>query len=238
MKKTLFYCCLFLMSCSNDEPENATLGSYLESREVVVDNVIACAASNQADDLVSVFLYPRAGATNISYFEAISDAIDKNDFDGYEPIAAPLSDVFNGFMKKFDVAIAEEKWVIVTFEEDNQIHVSNPIRIKNLTKPTEHSTLNATIEENSSTPLITWEDGLYDDTRIYFQVISDADDHLLSGTYTFDRFFRYYDLDNVVLNITPGMPPALQPNTSYGFTLLAVSEDNWVNLFVTRNFVP
>ncbi len=238
MKKQLFYCFLFLMSCSNDETELATLATYLNTREVVVDNVIACAASNQADDLVSVFLYPRAGATNISYFEATSNAIDKDNFESYEPIAAPLSDVFNGFMKKFDVAIMDEKWVIVTFEEDYKIHVSNPIQIKNRTKPTEYNALHLNIEEKGSNPLFTWEDGLYDDTRIYFQVVSDADDNVLSGTYTFDQFFRYFDLNNVVLNVTPGTPPELQSNDTYVFTLLAVSEDNWVNLFAVRSFVP
>ena len=226
------------MSCSNDELELNTLATYLNTSDVVLDNVIACAASNETDDLVSVFLYPRPDASNIKYFEATSDTIDKNNFESYEPIDAPVSDVFNGFMKKFDVAIAEEKWVIVTFEEDNKIHVSNPIRIKNLSKPTEYTAANVNIQENSTAPLITWEDGLYDDTRIFFQVISDADNNLLSGTYTVDQFFRYYELDNVVLNITPSTPPNLQPNSAYGFTLLAVSEDNWVNLFSVSSFVP
>lgn len=238
MKKQLFYSFLFLMSCSNDELELTTLATYLNTSDVVLDNVIACAASNETDDLVSVFLYPRPDASNIKYFEATSDTIDKNNFESYEPIDAPVSDVFNGFMKKFDVAIAEEKWVIVTFEEDNKIHVSNPIRIKNLSKPTEYTAANVNIQENSTTPLITWEDALYDDNRIYFQVISDADNNLLSGTYTFDLFFRYYELDNVVLNITPSTPPNLQPNGMYGFTLLAVSEDNWVNLFAETKFAP
>lgn len=238
MKKQLFYSFLFLMSCSNDELELTTLATYLNTSDVVLDNVIACAASNETDDLVSVFLYPRPDASNIKYFEATSDTIDKNNFESYEPIDAPVSDVFNGFMKKFDVAIAEEKWVIVTFEEDNKIHVSNPIRIKNLSKPTEYTAANVNIQDNSTTPLITWEDGLYDDNRIYFQVISDADNNLLSGTYTFDLFFRYYELDNVVLNITPSTPPNLQPNGMYGFTLLAVSEDNWVNLFAETKFAP
>lgn len=238
MKKQLFYSFLFLISCSNDELELTTLATYLNTSDVVLDNVIACAASNETDDLVSVFLYPRPDASNIKYFEATSDTIDKNNFESYEPIDAPVSDVFNGFMKKFDVAIAEEKWVIVTFEEDNKIHVSNPIRIKNLSKPTEYTAANVNIQENSTTPLITWEDGLYDDNRIYFQVISDADNNLLSGTYTFDLFFRYYELDNVVLNITPSTPRNLQPNGMYGFTLLAVSEDNWVNLFAETKFAP
>lgn len=238
MKKYIFYSFLFFASCSEDLVEENSLASYLQNREVVLDNVIACAASNETDDLVSVFLYPRPGASNIQYFEATSDRIDKNNFESYTPLVAPLSDVFNGYLKKFDVAINEEKWVIVSFEEDGAVHVSNPIRIKNKTKPTEYSTTNITVEQNSSNPLIMWEDGSYDDTRIYFQVVTDADNNLISGTYTLDRFFRFYVLDNVVLNITPGAPPALQSNTPYGVTLLAVSEDNWVNLFAVTGFAP
>jgi hypothetical protein len=238
VKKYSIYVLFFLASCSNDLTESSSLASYLEGRDVVLDNVIACAASNETDDLISVFLYPRNGVSNIQYFEAVNDAIDKDDFEAYEPITAPLSDVFNGFLKKFDVAIDEEKWVVVSFEEDNAIHVSNPIRIKNQTKPTEYTAVNINIEENSINPLISWEDGVYDDTRIYFQVLTDAYNNLISGTYTFDRFFRYYELDNVVLNITPGTPPNLELNTTYGFTLLAVSEDNWVNLFGETGFAP
>ncbi|MFD0798827.1 hypothetical protein ACFQZJ_15255 [Maribacter chungangensis] len=238
MKKYIFYCFLFFASCSEDLVEENSLALYLQNREVVLDNVIACAASNETDDLVSVFLYPRPGASNIQYFEATSDRIDKNNFESYTPLVAPLSDVFNGFLQKFDVAIDQEKWVIVSFEEDGAVHLSNPIRIKNRTKPTEYSTTNITVEQNSSNPLIMWEDGSYDDTRIYFQVVTDADNNLISGTYTLDRFFRFYVLDNVVLNITPGAPTALQSNTPYGVTLLAVSEDNWVNLFAVTGFTP
>ncbi|WP_099574585.1 hypothetical protein [Maribacter sp. 4U21] len=126
----------------------------------------------------------------------------------------------------------------MSFEEDGKIHLSNPIRIKNKRKPTEYIATNVSVESNTINPLISWEDGLYDDTKIYFQVITDANNNLISGTYTFDRFFRFYELDNVVLNITPRTPDSLQPCLTYGITLLAISEDNWVNLFSTRNFTP
>jgi len=238
MKKYVLFIVALTLSCSKDELQETSLASYLANREVVLEGVIACAASNQNDNLVSVFLYPRPGVTSIRYFAAPPGAMDKNNFDGYEPIAAPLLDVFNGFMKKFEVAIEEEKWVIVSFEEDNRVYLSNPIRIKNQTKPTEYLSSNVVIEQNTINPLIVWEDGTYDDTRIYFQVVSDVDENFISGTYTFDRSFTYYDLDNVVLNITPGTPPDLQFSTTYGFTLLAVSADNWVNLFSVKSFTP
>ena len=48
--------------------------------------------------------------------------------------------------------------------------------------------------------------------------------------------FQYYKLDNVVLNVTRETPPALQLGMNYGFTLMGVSEDNWVNLVIEKNF--
>jgi hypothetical protein len=71
---------------------------------------------------------------------------------------------------------------------------------------------------------------------IYFQVVSDDSDDLLSGTYTFETQFKYYDLDNVVLNVTRETPPDLIPDQTYGFTLMGVSENNWVNTFAQISF--
>jgi len=59
----------------------------------------------------------------------------------------------------------------------------------------------------------------------------------LSGTYTFEQHFSYYVLDNVVLNITEETPPVLETATPYNFTLMGVSEDNWVNLFIQKSFI-
>jgi len=62
--------------------------------------------------------------------------------------------------------------------------------------------------------------------------------NLISGTYTYDRAFTVYDLSNVVLNITDTtFVPTLEPNQNYNFTMMGVSEDNWVNLFIRKTFV-
>ncbi len=223
---------LFIIGCSTDQLDGeGTLKAFTEEFDIEIDNVIACAASNENDNLISVFLYPRPGATNIQYFETETAEVDKNDFREYRPKLFSLTEVFNGYLKKFDVSAAAEKWAIVSFDEDGKRHLSNPIRLKQRTKPTEYLPQNIMVDSSSAMPSFTWQDGIYDDTKIYFQVVSDADNNLLSGTYTFDRNFQYYQLGNVVLNISPDNPPALLPDVSYGFSLLAVSEDNWVNQF-------
>ncbi len=228
---------LSILGCSTDQVgAEGTLEAFVEDIEIELDNVIACAASNENDDKVSVFLYPREGAANIQYFETENSSVDKNDFANYVPMILPLQDVFNGFLKKFEVASAVEKWVIIAFDENGKTHLSNPIRLKQRTKPTEYLPQNITVDTTTTMPYFSWEDGAYDDTKIYFQVVSDAQNNLLSGTYTFERLFRYYELDNVVLNVTKGTPPALSNGTIYGFSLLAVSEDNWVNQFSEVTF--
>jgi hypothetical protein len=213
-----------------------TLDNSLASKQVVLDNVIACAASNANDDKVSVFFYPRPGTTNFRYFETPDATFDKNDFENYIPVEFPIQDVFNGFLKKFEVSTANEKWVIVGFEEGGKTHLSNPIRLKQKTKPTESISRNVTIEATTNMPNFFWDDGKFDDTKIYFHVVSDQDNNLLSGTYSFERKFQYYNLDNVVLNVTQGTPPILKTETVYNFTLMGVSEDNWVNLFSEVSF--
>ena len=221
-----------ILSCSTDALNvEETLDNSLASKEVVLDNVIACAASNAEDGFISVFFYPRPGTRNFRYFETEDVTFDKNDFDNYIPVEFPIRDVFNGFLKKFEVSTANEKWVIVAFDEGGKIHLSNPIRLKQNTKPTEYISQNVSVDASTNMPNFTWQEGRFDDTKIYFHVVSDAANNLLSGTYTFERNFQYYTIDNVVLNVTQGTPPTLKSGSPYNFTLLGVSEDNWVNLF-------
>ncbi len=226
------------MACSEDAiEENISLQAVIENEEVVIDNVIACAASNEDPSVVSVFVYPRDGATNIRYFETEDTATDKNNFSAYSLVEPPVLDVFNGYLLKFEVRPSQEKWVIVSFEEEGKVHLSNPIRLKQQSKPTEYLPQNVMVNtEMVSMPLFNWQDGSFDDTKIYFHVVSDVRNNLLSGTYTFEKQFQYYKLDNVVLNITEEAPPILQEDVAYNFTLLAVSEDNWVNLFSEISF--
>ncbi|NND80135.1 MAG: hypothetical protein HKN53_09555 [Maribacter sp.] len=227
----------FFVGCSTDKmSEEISLSSLLSSKDIVLDNVISCAASNKNDKLISVYLFPREGATNIQYFETINDKVDKNNYDNYNFYEFPLSDVFNGYLKKFEVPSSNDKWVIVSFEEDGKTHLSNPIHLKQQTKPTEHLQQSVMVDASTDMPFFSWQDGLYDDTKIYFQVVSDTQNNLFSGTYTFDKMFTYYKLDNVVLNITKNTPPVLSGANFYEFTLMGVSEDNWVNQFSITAF--
>lgn len=239
LKNSLFiFFAIGIIGCSKDQEESSlTLEQMISNADVVLDNVIACAAKIDKDTSISVFFYPREGATDLRYFETENTIVDKNNFKNYREVKPRLLPVFNGYLNKFEVASSlTEKWVIVSFREDNKIHLSNPIRLKQLTKPTEYLPEKLTINSINEMPKFSWEDGMYQDTKIYFQVISDANNNLFSGTYTFEKQFQYYKLNNVVLNITTATPPELQKNNTYNFTLMAVSEDNWVNLLMEKTF--
>jgi len=229
---------LFAFGCSVDkEVFTGTLQAVVEDNEIVLDNVIACAASNQNDGRTSVFLYPREGGTNIRYFETRSPDSDKNDFSEYDEFDVSPQNIFNGYLKKIETRVDEGKWVIVSFEEDEKTHLCNPIRIKKDSKPTEYLPDSVSVASIDTTmPIFTWSDGTHDDTIIYFQVVSVTQKDLLSGTYTNERTFQYYDTSNVVLNVTRDTPPELDLNVTYDFTLMGVSEDNWVNLFAELPF--
>lgn len=238
MRHLIILLVLFAFGCSVDkEVFTGTLQAVAEDNEIVLDNVIACAASNQNDGRTSVFLYPREGGTNIRYFESRSPNSDKNDFSEYDEFDVSPQNIFNGYLKRIETRVEEGKWVIVSFEEDEKVHLCNPIRIKKDSKPTEYLPDSVAVTNIGTTmPTFSWADGNYDDTVIYFQVVSNENDDLLSGTYTSERTFQYYDTSNVILNVTRETPPALEFAGDYNFTLMGVSEDNWVNLFVELPF--
>jgi len=238
----LFVMCSMLYACGSDENTIAldtSLAVLVQANEIEIDNVIACASGSETDqNTIIAYLYPRPGASDIRYYETSQIDVNKNAYENYQRIDITPSNIFNGYLQKFTRTITQEKWVIITFFEDGKLHLSNPIRLKHRTKPTEF-TENVGINTDAETmPVFTWEDGIFEDNKIYFQVISNSNGDLLSGTYTFEKQFQYYKTDNVVLNITQGIPPQLTPMNSYNITLMGVSEDNWVNILIDKEFEP
>lgn len=231
---------LFLIgACSSDDAvseQNDTLATFVAQHTIEIDNVIACASGSINPNEIIAYVYPRPGATDLRYFETENANVDKNDYQNYVQVDLPEADFFNGYLKTFTRQTSEEKWVIISFRESEILHLSNPIRLRHQSQNTNFST-NVVIDQSQvGTPLFAWETIVQPLDAIYFQVVSDASDELLSGTYTFEPHFRYYELDNVVLNITQETPPDLIDGNEYGFTLMGVSEDNWVNTLLQVDF--
>ena len=236
----LFIIISFFSCSEKDElPIETNLQDYIKvhsDREL--DNVITCAASDIENKHLSyVFYYPVEGATAIQYYESENASIDPNDFSNYKKIELEQSDVFGGKLKRFLRTNSEESWCVVTYLTEGKLHKSNPIRLKNDTKPTEWTDAVVLDSSQPLMPRFSWSDGTFTDSNIYFQVISRADDSFISGTYTTEKTFQFYNISNIVLNITDGIPNSLITGEQYNFTLMGVSEDNWVNLVIQKAFI-
>ncbi len=230
---------LVFTSCLKDNDDDLlldTLAAYVLNKPVEKGAVIACSASDVDTNNVLTFFYPKTGATNIRLYETETAQVDKNDFSNYKQITITSDPFFNGYLGKFTQTTAVEKWIIVTYELDDEIKISNPIRSKQITKPTAWNDNVSINQDEAGMPNFTWADNPLGDNAIYFEVVSDIQDNLLSGTYTYDNHFQYYNTSNVVLNITTQMPPLLIAGNNYHFTLMDVSEDNWVNWVVLKTF--
>ncbi len=224
---------MLLISCSKDGiDDDAILSSYVLNRTIEKGAVIACAGSSENTSKVLVFQYPVNGATNTKLYETETINVDENDFSNYAKVAIEGSPFFNGYLQQFDRNLNVEKWIIVTHELNGEIKISNPIRTKQQSKVSKWTDAVEIDQQTSMMPRFSWEKNQLGDNAIYFQVVSDAQNNLLSGTYTIENTFQYYDTSNVVLNITTATPPILSIGTEYNFSLMDVSEDNWVNLFI------
>ena len=234
----------FFACQKNEELQENILADYIElNNDLEPGDIIACAGGKDGGLLgpatapTDVFFYPIEGATDFRYFEA-ENVADSLDFSKY--VAKDLSSepIFNGYLWKFNnIPFTGERMGVVTYRTPGMLHTCTPIRQKTTTKPTEVNNDLGNVLSNGVTPTFTWEDGVIKESVIYFQIISDADDNFISGTYTFEKQFTFYDLSNVVLNITDTIAlPVLVPNEDYTFTMMGVSEDNWVNLLIQKEF--
>lgn len=232
---------LLIVACSSDDSNSldaiVTLADLIDQNDIEIGSVIACASGSENPNEIIAYVYPRPEATDLRYFETSNATVDKDDYNEYLPIDVPIEDFFNGYLKTFTRQTIEEKWVIISFRESGILHLSNPIRLKHQAANTVFTDQITVDQSELGMPLFTWDNLSNEDNAIYFQVVSDQTDELLSGTYTFEEQFQYYQLDNVVLNITEETPPDIIPETNYGFTLMGVSEDNWVNVLAQRSFV-
>ncbi len=233
----------FLTACKKAKKPLTFEAYYKQNSTLEEGDIIACAAglpsgfAGEPTYPTAVFFYPIQGATDFRYFEA-QNVEDENDRAAYIEKELTILPVFNGYLMKFEnTGFEKDRMGIVTYKTPGIFHHCTPIRLKPNSKPTETNPDLITVTEDGITPRFEWTDGIIDENVIYFQVISDTDGNLISGTYTYETNFTFYNLDNVVLNITPeGDVPALIPDETYLFTLMAVSEDNWVNLFGQKEF--
>lgn len=243
-KIVFFFMCLAIFSCSEDTditvPRN--LQEYIDvSANVEEQAVVACAANAEANtSLTYIFYYPEEGATDVRYYELTDNTLDETLFVNYRRESLSSEAVFGGKLARFSRSSDTESWCLVTYVKEGVLRISEPIKLNNISKSTEYSD-DVTVKYKTTTePNFTWSDGTIDENVIYFEVISDEENNFISGTYTTDKFFQYYDESNVLENpkINTAAPAELEEDEIYNFTMMGVSEDNWVNLIIEEQFIP
>ena len=232
---------LITASCAKINREN--LREYADANPVSDEWLIACAVGNEdgyrgADtEPIEVFFYPEGEARSFRYFKTKNLDANPTDFAAYKEIKDLKSEeVFNGALRKFKVDEKKEHWGIVTYLIADSLHISDPIKIQHSSRKTEKDENLVTYLADGVNPQFDWVDGTYAENVIYFQVISSLDGDLISGTYTTEKHFQFYDLSNVVINITPIFNPTLTSKQTFNFTLMSISDDNWVNVAVNKEF--
>ncbi|MCE7991507.1 MAG: hypothetical protein HEP71_05980 [Roseivirga sp.] len=210
------------------------------------DSLIACAASGQHGFLqedsglpVSVIYLPVANSGETWYYESAGPVTDKTDLSQYQRQSLQTRPLLNGFLRKLvHPGRPVETVGIVATVSNGKLFLSNEINIKSADQPTAFNTGDISVDLSSPLmPSFQWPVSPVGEDAIYFHVVSDPQNNLVSGTYSFDRNFRFYDLSNVVLNINDkNPPPVLNAGGMYTFSVMAVSPDNWVNAFWSKGF--
>lgn len=227
-------------ACSSDDVSVSpdSLASLTSSIPFQTGTVIACASGSQNPNEVIAYVYPRPGVRDLRFFETNDATVDALDYSNYQEIDVVPQDFFNGYLNSIVREVSQEKWLILTFMEGDTLQLSNPIRLKHKSQNTiftDDITITSAVQ---TMPEFNWEQNVQPSDAIYFQVVSNSSNDLLSGTYTIEPQFQYYNTQNVVLNITRDLPPpALIEGLNYGITVMGVSEDNWVNFLVSRSFL-
>lgn len=237
MKRLLLVLILSItfVGCSNDEIANEHLAQYLQSKNSKAESVIACAANNNND--LHIFFFPRFQTSNYRLYVS-NQPTNKTNFSKYKRIELNSEIAIANTIRAFKLNTLHqvETWAIVTFEENNTINYSNPIRLKHNTSPTIY---NASVDINTDLLQFSWTNTLGKDNTpnaIFFRVLEDANQNLIAGTYSLENTYTYLDTTNEVLTITPNNVKQLEKNTLYQFSVMGVSKDNWVNFISQKTF--
>ena len=249
MKIFYYIICLgLLISCTEDEADR-TLQEHIDNNLELIpfNELVACAAGGQQDFLeddrfpLNIFLYPELEAHTFRYYETDRVDVDPLDLSLYNTVETEREPLFNGFLQRYPRPDpVRDVWARVSFVNGDTLWYSKAILLKTNQQPTDFSPDFCEVDLSSPLePSFTWTESSMGENIIFFHVISDENNQAFSGTYTEERQFQYYNLDNVVFNVTrEGQPQPLELGSTYYFTLMGVSPDNWVNFIAQKSFVP
>ena len=235
----ILMCCL-VFACSEDTditiPRN--LQEYIDENSNVEEKAIfACAANDPSNtSKASIFYYPEAGASDVRYYELTAATLDETVYANYKRQNLASKEMFGGKLQRLSRSGSSESWCLVTYVVQGVLRISEPIKLNNTSKSTAYSKDVFIDYKTIIEPNFTWEDGARNESVLYFQVVTDEEEDFISGTYTEDTFFQYYDETKENINTTT--PKTLQEDEVYNFTMMGIGVDNWVHIIIEEQFIP
>lgn len=203
-----------------------------------VESAIAFAGNaNGNKEQTYIYFYPIEGAFQYRYYETENTTVDPTDYSNYKRRNLTNVVQFGGKFRRFTNNSSDEVWCLITYIANGKLHISEPIKTKNVSKTTEWTTVVDIAYPETLKPVFTWTDGTHAENETYFQVFTQSNDTFLSGTYTTEKTFQYYKEDNVTSKIHTETPPSLVLDDSYKFYVFGLSSDNWINLVIQNTFI-
>ncbi|MDB3907551.1 hypothetical protein N9355_08770 [Crocinitomicaceae bacterium] len=243
MRITAILLGVLVLAACNKKPTQSDLEQFVaENQGRTEDFLIACAAGNMEEFMgsterpISIFYYNVDGASTASLYVKLEEG-KKDDLCYYSKVNEAPEALFNGRMGRFTVSkYYTDKWVIVTYSTGFSYNVSDPILLRADSHPTVDISNKLAVMGDSLQPEFNWFADPVKGNVIYFSLISNAANDFVSGVYTEEKEWDFYDFSNVVLNVTPTMSPTLDAQDSYVYTNMGVGENNWVRTFGTLSF--
>lgn len=239
------------ISCQSDDIDFQNLADYLDSKENSTENVIAWAGSSNNAEFILVCFYPKPNTSNYRLYLANSTEITKEDTQNYTFKTNYYQPYTGKTFQYFRIDLPQEEvWAMVTFEEDNKISHSKPIRFKHQSSPTIITGFDRNISytySDNGFPIFSWKDVHGQDgseNSIFYQAIYNYEIKLVSGTFTLDTYYEHLDNENVVSSVIPHEEAMLHKSSTlehltgtfdHQFEVVGISEDNWAN-FLSRIF--
>ncbi len=241
---TLILTALVVFSCVKDESvpiifDNTTrLSDDIQNHLYQTDAIFAFAASCELDsNVIDIFVVVEENAEDIKFYETNSANVNPGFLSNYTLLEIQPTLSSSDILWKFRHNFLREEWVIMTYRVENKIKLSSPIRIKNIIQQTQYLEDITINQEESTKPLFNWNVESYENNAFFFELMNNTEQEVLSLTLTNENRFRYFDLENVTLNLSNHIPPNLVLGDSYEFIVLDISIDNWINTVYSNNFI-
>ena len=237
----LFLIVLTFNSCSKELDQPTSLLTqvikFYEGLEVVETTAFAASAEDvDISNTTYIYFYPVEGATNFQYFQTSSANKNPQNLSNYNVRDFEIEDVFDGTLKRFVRTETNDVYSIITYQADGKFYISLPLEFKDQRQRTSYSSVVNVDQTQSLMPKFTWTNSAFSANELYHQVVSDANNQFLTGTYTLAKQFQYGSASNVVNSINPGVIPDLILNDDYNFTLFAIDGNYWVNSIIEEQF--